>query len=250
LCGLSLGHGYFIATSHISTWKLSPQFGFKRLTTDYATGVRAKPHSSHSITGATGNMMREPISITITTNATTTDQSSLVTLINAAYKVGEAGIITNTKDQPFNRVNTKNVADMVAAGQLLVARINEGDGCRIVGCIKAVPDVDNSVGEWGCLAVATEEQGKGVGSRLIDAAEEALRVAGCQTAQLELLAPVGWDQEHKKRLRVYYTERRGYALKTGLFATSTTSLEAGTCLFGEITLATDASFTIYTRALV
>lgn len=193
-------------------------------------------------------MDKKRLAVTITAKVETTDQPELVTLINMAYRVGEAGIIVDTTDQPFNRVSTNDVAEMVASGNLLVARFRG----RIVGCVKAVTEANgnNDVGEWGCLAVAVEEQMKGIGSQLIDAAENALRAAGYKTAQLELLAPVMWVQEHKERLRIYYTEKRGYALKTGDFDTSTTTFEEGTVLLDRVTMATDAGFTIYTRTLV
>lgn len=198
-------------------------------------------------------MDRERLAINITSNVATDDQPALVTLINTAYKVGEAGIIVDTEDQPFNRVNIDDVVQMVEAGHLLVARLKGDDVGRIVGCVKIVPDVNGTkdgFGEWGCLAVAVEEQGKGVGSQLVDAAEEALRAAGCQTIQLELLTPIMWVQEHKERLRMRYTEKLGYALKSGDFDTSTTTFEEGALLFGRFTLATDAGFTVYTRTLV
>jgi len=186
--------------------------------------------------------------ITITANITSDDQPTLVTLINAAYKVGETGIFVDTKNEPFNRVNAEDVTQWADAGQLLVARTGDEAG-RIIGCVKVVPNVDESVGEWGVLAVATEERGKGFGSQLIDAAEKALQVAGCQTAQVQLMAPIMWIHEHKERLRVHYTEKRGYALKTGDFDTSTSIFDEGALLFGRFTLATDVGFTIYTHAL-
>ena len=193
-------------------------------------------------------MVREHLAITITSKVENTEQDALVALINMAYRVGFAGIILDTNDQPFNRVNANDVAQMVASGILLVAKFRG----RIVGCVKAVPEVNgsNKVGEWGCLAVAVEEQRKGIGSQLIDAAEDALRVAGCKTAQLEFLAPTMRVHEHKKRLRTHYTEKRGYALHTGQFDTSTTTLKEGTVLHDLVAMAADVGFTIYTRALV
>lgn len=150
-------------------------------------------------------------------------------------------------------MNIDDVAQMVSAGNLLVARLRGDDEGHIVGCVKIVPDVNGSkdgVGEWGCLAVAMEEQRKGVGSQLIEAAENALRALGCRTAQLELLAPIMWIQEHKEWLRIHYTENLGYTLKTGDFDSSTTVFEEGTLLLDRFIMATDVGFTIYNRPLV
>jgi ribosomal protein S18 acetylase RimI-like enzyme len=92
----------------------------------------------------------------------------LVALINAAYKVGEAGIFVDTPEQPFERVTMGDVHAWIAAKNLLIAT-DTATG-RIVGCVKVeVLSEEPNVGEWGCLAVDSAFAGQGLGSKLVAA---------------------------------------------------------------------------------
>ena len=194
---------------------------------------------------------------------------TLTDMINAAYKVGEAGIMVDTAEHPFHRMLLTDVTDLITKESILVAHCRPmasqqqpGTGeeapWRLAGCVKvdvgaSTPedkDAGQVVGEWGCLCVNEEHQGQGLGSLLVSAAEEHLRtVGGCDTSQLELLTPSNWQHEHKERLRVWYTHKLGYELKegSGKYAESTETIKEGVCLLGRFLLATDSDFTVYRR---
>jgi len=105
------------------------------------------------------------------------------------------------------------------------------------------------VGEWGSLAVVERHWGKKFGSLLQKAAEDRLRTCGCGVAQLELLTPTHWEHDHKNRLKRWYVDKLGYALKTGEYISSTTAFPAKTQLIPKGQLACDAEFTLYRRRL-
>ena len=180
------------------------------------------------------------------------------TIINDAYRVGESGILLDTKEDPLQRVTSDDVMNMIESQQLLVLKIKE-DGDQdevIVGCVKAEmvkqqkDGTEKNIVEWGCLAVAESYQGKGYGNRLVLAVEDYIRTTlKCKTAQLELLAPSSWKHAHKERLRDWY-KRLGYTLKVpDDYKASTMSLPTGSVLADRFFLITDADFTCYQKQL-
>lgn len=204
---------------------------------------------------------------------------ALVELVNAAYRKGEEGILVDTPTKPFLRMTRQDVKDLLVSRQLLVLVKTDSDGAAsssssnpdteeaLVGCIKVsrVPKFSESdacigeetsdssvIGEWGCLAVALQHQGKGYGRLLIQAAEKHLDSEhSCTHVQLELLSPSRWKHGHKERLRTWYTSPAlGYELAVpGDYDASTQQFAAGTMLAGRFELATDADFTLYRKRL-
>ena len=188
--------------------------------------------------------------------------SDLTMLINNAYKVGEAGIMVDNKENPFFRMLEEDVSELVNKENLFVlvsttlssssSSFEPGD---IIGCVKIDKNVDETsegerVGEWGGLAVHPDYQNKGYGTLLQAAAERALKDAGCIVAQLELLTPSNWEHAHKERLRQWYVEKLGYSLKVpGDYEKSTTSMPKGTRLLERFLLATASDFTVYRRKI-
>ena len=170
------------------------------------------------------------------------DRKTLTVLINSAYKVGELGIMTDTQEAPFLRMTEYEVSSLVSSNKMLVASSGE----HLVGCVK-VDMLEGDVGEWGCLAVHESWQGKGLGSKLVDAAECHLRLKGCTVLQIELLTPSNWLHKHKERLRTWYL-KLGYRLKAlDDYRASTVTVSEGTLLLGRFLLATDADFTTYQK---
>jgi phytanoyl-CoA hydroxylase len=171
----------------------------------------------------------------------------VMTLINDAYRVGEAGIMIDS----WTRVLEEDVQTLLDSRRLYLLILNK----NIIGCYKINTDIeqdaDGKVGEWGCLAVHSDYHSKGYGSLLQTSAEQTLRDIGCEVAQLELLTPTNWVQPHKERLRKWYI-KLGYSLKVeNDYASSTVKVPSGEKLMGRdnLTLATDGDFTVYRKRI-
>mmetsp|Transcript_14014 Transcript_14014/g.28422 ORF Transcript_14014/g.28422 Transcript_14014/m.28422 type:complete len:218 (-) Transcript_14014:8-661(-) len=186
------------------------------------------------------------------------DVQRLTRMINGVYKKGEDGIIADTESCPFNRFTEQELQRLLDSDALLLARSTDcSNANEVVGCVKIDLGVSQDgvaegerVGEWGGLAVAEAQQGRGVARALVSAAEAELRAAGCTFAQLELLSPAHWKHGHKERLREWYVERLGYSLRVpGDYMGSTTRLPCGTLLLGRFELATESDFTVYRRRI-
>jgi ribosomal protein S18 acetylase RimI-like enzyme len=104
------------------------------------------------------------------------------------------------------RVAPERVAEIVAAGQMAVAR-DEG---RIVGSVR-VRMLDADTGFFGMLAVHPDDQGSGAGRELIRFAEELARERGATQMELRLLVPREQTDPGKEWLAAWYT-RLGYRL--------------------------------------
>ncbi len=124
-------------------------------------------------------------------------EDEVARLVNAAYRVGEAGIW----EEGWRRIGPDAVGRLVAAGELAVAT---RDG-HVVGCIR-IRRLDAETAEFGLLSVAAEAGGTGVATALIEFAEAA---HGTAFMQLELLVPRGAPHAHKQRLHDWYS-RLGY----------------------------------------
>jgi GNAT superfamily N-acetyltransferase len=124
----------------------------------------------------------------------------LVSLINEAYAVGEAGLWR----EGTTRTGPGEIAEATRGGGMLAATL-EG---RLVGAAYVRP-LDASTADLGLVSAVPEDWGTGVGRELVRSAEELIRSGGLTTMQLELLVPKGWVHPEKERLRGWYT-RLGY----------------------------------------
>jgi ribosomal protein S18 acetylase RimI-like enzyme len=120
--------------------------------------------------------------------------------INAAYGVAEEALWVPGQD----RIARERVAEIVAAGELAVARMNG----RIVGSVR-VRAVEEGAGYFGLLAVEPESQGAGLGRTLIAFAEGVSRDRGARWMELRLLVPREGRDAGKSRLYDWYV-RLGY----------------------------------------
>ncbi|RHY93514.1 hypothetical protein DYB37_008689 [Aphanomyces astaci] len=124
------------------------------------------------------------MTVTIDTRpATAADASFLLTCINDAFK---ADAFFKTKEH-FNRVSMADVLAMLAAprSMYLIAEIS-ADGCKnnLCGCIYVQWTVHQDatvVGNFSSVSVRNEFERRGVGGRLVQAAE--LLVASQATSQ-------------------------------------------------------------------
>jgi GNAT superfamily N-acetyltransferase len=97
-------------------------------------------------------------------------------LINAAFVVERVAF-------DGDRVNREGVQELLVKGTFLVAE----DANSLVGCVYLEPRGDRCY--LGLLSVAPSLQGKGLGRRLSEAAEEFARQAGCRAMDLRVISP-------------------------------------------------------------
>jgi N-acetylglutamate synthase-like GNAT family acetyltransferase len=126
----------------------------------------------------------------------------LADLINDVYAVAESGLWRDG----MQRTTADELADEIRAGEIVVATRDE----EIVGCVR-VHDVADDTSEFGILAAAPAARGSGVGTALLDFAEQRSRERGMRAMQLELLVPREWSHPSKEFLKGWYG-RRGYEL--------------------------------------
>jgi len=101
--------------------------------------------------------------------------------------------------------------------------------------------LDESVAEFGMLVADPDHRALGIGSMLVNAAEEWARSLNRRTMRLELLTPRSWSHPSKEFLKAWYT-RLGYVPQF------TEPLEkTHPELIGE--LATECDFTIWHKPL-
>lgn len=104
------------------------------------------------------------------------DVEPLVRLINAAFVV----------EQPFiegERIDSAGVREYMQKGEFLVAE----DRAELAGCVYV--ELRGERGYLGLLGVAPARQGTGLGRRLMEAAENYFREAGCRGIDLRIISP-------------------------------------------------------------
>jgi N-acetylglutamate synthase-like GNAT family acetyltransferase len=127
-------------------------------------------------------------------------------VINDAYGVGEAGL---WRDGVL-RTTAEQMAERIRAGEVLVATTNG----RVVGCA-SVRRIDETTTEVGLISTRLDSWGGGVGSKLVQAAEDVGRSRGATTMQLKVLVPLTGPHSAKERLSDWY-RRLGYAIVESL----------------------------------
>ncbi|WP_225729246.1 MULTISPECIES: GNAT family N-acetyltransferase [unclassified Nocardia] len=127
--------------------------------------------------------------------------AELTALINRVYENAEAGIWMDGAA----RTTHAEVADLVAAGEIAVARDWAG---VLVGSVR-IQRLGDGLGEFGMLVAAPDRRGTGIGRELVRFAERRGAENGAHTMQLELLVPRDWTHPAKKFLDEWYT-RIGY----------------------------------------
>jgi GNAT superfamily N-acetyltransferase len=117
------------------------------------------------------------------------DVVPLARLINAAFVV----------EQPFiegERIDPAGVREYLKKGKFLVAE----DASGLVGCVYV--ELRGEHGYLGLLGVAPARQGTGLGRKLMEAAEQYFRAAGCRGIDLRIISP-------RTQLPAFY-EHMGY----------------------------------------
>jgi GNAT superfamily N-acetyltransferase len=104
------------------------------------------------------------------------DVAELVRLINAAFVV----------EQPFiegDRIDPDGVRAYMEKGKFLLAE----DSAGLAGCVYV--ELRGERGYLGLLGVDLPRQGTGLGRKLMDAAEDYFRAAGCRGIDLRIISP-------------------------------------------------------------
>ena len=107
--------------------------------------------------------------------ASSTDVDDLARLINAAFGV----------EQPFiegDRIDAQAVRSYMAKGKFLLAE----DSAGLAGCVYV--ELRANRGYLGLLGVDPSRQGTGLGRKLMDAAENYFREAGCIAIDLRVIS--------------------------------------------------------------
>jgi len=153
-------------------------------------------------------------------------------LINEVYDDAESGMWK----RKGVRTNLTEVEGLLRAQALILAEI----GGALVGSVN-VNLMRDGVGELGMLAADLNHRGKGIGSALVDRAENWARDMACHTMRLELLTPRNWTHPSKEFLKNWYS-RIGYKPQAA------ESLEI---LHPELVpeLATECDFTVWYKSL-
>ena len=103
------------------------------------------------------------------------DVQALARLINAAFRV----------EQPFiegDRINPDGVRAYLEKGKFLLAE----DAAGLTGCVYV--ELRGDRGYLGLLGVEPQRQGAGLGRKLMDAAENFFRQAGCVAVDLRIVS--------------------------------------------------------------
>src|SRR6266849_2605064 len=107
--------------------------------------------------------------------ASIADTAALARLINAAFRV----------EQPFiegDRIDHPGVRAFLQKGKFLLAEDDTG----LAGCVYVEIRADR--GYLGLLGVDPQRQGTGLGRKLMDAAENYFREAGCRAVDLRFVS--------------------------------------------------------------
>jgi ketosteroid isomerase-like protein/GNAT superfamily N-acetyltransferase len=156
----------------------------------------------------------------------------LAALINQVYDDAEAGMWKRSG----TRTNPGEVEHLLSNQALILAEL---DG-RLVGAVN-INLMDDGIGEFGMLVADRKHRGKGIGSALVERAENRARDLGCHTMRLELLTPRNWIHPSKQFLKQWYS-RIGYQPQ---------ATEPFEILHPELIpeLATECDFTIWHKSL-
>src|SRR5262245_19744848 len=125
----------------------------------------------------------------------------LTDLVNDVYVTAESGLWSDG----FTRTTPAEFADLIAAGQVVVASTADG---HVVGSM-LLHQVGEDTSEFGMLVSDSDRRGEGIGRALLDFAERDSRDRGLRAIQLELLVPRTWRHPSKEFLQSWYG-RRGF----------------------------------------
>ncbi len=153
-------------------------------------------------------------------------------MVNAVYEVAESGMWI----ADVQRIREREIAQLLQLRRLIVAM----DGDAIVGCV-SVRELRPRLGEFGMLVASPDRRGEGIGTLLVEAAEQWARERGYLQMRLELLTPRTWRHPMKEFLKEWYSRMDYVPQETESFA----------AMYPErmLLLATECDFTPWMKQL-
>jgi len=149
--------------------------------------------------------------------AATQDVDAITTVINAAFRKAESFFIE------CDRIDAETLRGLLAKGKFLLAE----DGETLIGCVYLEPRGERTY--LGLLSVDPERQGAGIGSKLMNSAEQHCAKAGARFMDLRIV-----------NLR---TENHAFYLRRGYVDTGTEPFPA------ELTTKLPCHFVIMSKPL-
>jgi ribosomal protein S18 acetylase RimI-like enzyme len=116
-----------------------------------------------------------PVGMMRIRDAIPADVEALAALINSAFRV-ELPLIEG------DRINHEGVREYMKAGKFLIAE----DSAGLAGCVFV--ELRGDHGYLGLLGVEPQRQGSGLGRKLMAAAENHFREAGCRAIDLRIVS--------------------------------------------------------------
>ena len=107
--------------------------------------------------------------------ASSADIPDLLRVINAAYEVEKFFV-------DGDRTDEDTIRRMMGAGVFLTSRDESG---RLTGCVYV--ELRGERGYFGMLSVEPSQQGRGLGRRLVDAAEDYAHAHGCTAMDIRVV---------------------------------------------------------------
>lgn len=125
----------------------------------------------------------------------------LVAMINEVYQKSEGNI---WKGEEYDRISNKELLEIIQSNELLLAQHNND----IYGCVH-LEKKDASTYKFKILVANPKFKGKGIGSLLVNFAEQQAKTNGATVMQLDLLVPTTFEHPDKVFLAKWYS-RIGY----------------------------------------
>jgi GNAT superfamily N-acetyltransferase len=126
------------------------------------------------------------------------DSKAIMAVINAAFRHAEAFLIDR------DRIDLETVQSLLDKGKFLVADDDDADDDVLAGCVYV--ELRGERAYLGLLSVDPERQKAGLGSQLMNAAEQYCAQAGCRFMDLRIV-------NVRRELPIFY-RRHGY-VETG-----------------------------------
>jgi predicted N-acetyltransferase YhbS len=126
------------------------------------------------------------------------EAEAITTVINAAFRKAESFLVDH------DRVDLDVVRSLLEKGRFLVAAENSGAGCALAGCVYV--ELRSERAYLGLLSADPQRQRAGLGSRLMDAAEDFCAKSGARFMDLRIVSV-------RRELPSFY-QHRGY-IETG-----------------------------------
>jgi len=126
--------------------------------------------------------------------------TELAELINSVYRVAESDLWIDG----YQRTDVETLKELIGNSEIIAAKL----GGKTIACVH-ISSLGGVVFKFGMLSVPPKYEGKGIGGRLVEAAEVHALSLGANKMRLELLTPGEGQHKGKLALQEWYI-RLGY----------------------------------------